>query len=135
MTGYSYAMPTDSRIAIDYASVSKNGNKLTFVEAGRIISDESGIAVNTRMYLGEFTCPAAVMAKIYPMLSGGNLIDLREAAASRDGSTWIKVYFYRTKSGTTQSYSAVTLQNAIGANTEFAFRYEVTFLLSANMAS
>ena len=134
MSGYSYTLPDDPKIVIDYAGVSKTGNKLTFVEAGRIVSDEDGIPNNTRMYLGEFTCPTDVMAKIYPMLSGGNLIDLREAAASRDGSTWIKVYFYRTKSGTTKTYSAVTLQNAIGASTEYAFRYECTFLLSENLA-
>lgn len=127
MVGYSFSS-TATNLNIAYAGVVKNGNKITFAVSGTITKSST---FSTE--LGTFVAPSAILAKLYNNVLG----DLSEkglyvssskfslgvnlATTTQKTSTQLRVYIYATDSLT--------------ADTDYAFRYEETFLLSDNLAA
>ena len=133
MSGYSYTKENQPEIELDYVGVVKTGNKITFVQAGRIIVGESGISAGTRLYTGTFIIPENVGIKIVVIRDGTNIVDSRNLLLTYSSTDYKNSYCFTAKATNASFYSAITpLENLI-ANQEYAFRYEITFLLGDNL--
>ena len=127
MSGYSFSS-TATNLNIAYAGVVKNGNKITFAVSGTITK-----STTFSTELGTFVAPSTILAKLYNNVLG----DLSEkglyvssskfalgvnlATTTQKTTTQLRVYIYATDSLTD--------------STDYAFRYEETFLLSDNLAA
>lgn len=128
MTGYTFTPQTSTNItlAIDYAGVVKNGNKITFVIAGKATKTGSADTIS----LGYFSIPNSIMNKLYPMV--GNVLDLRTIPLVNDWNSYINTNARVEKYY--QLFFYLRADNMV-LDTQYAFRYEVTFLLSNNLAA
>lgn len=135
MAGYSFQGGVDSHVNLAYLGISKNGNKLTMVFAGQILGGEDGIAANTRLQIAIVNIPYSIGAKIVPIQSGTNYVDMKHLYIGTEYFLEAEARFYLVKSSNIVFYSAFNLKNALEANAVRAFRYEVTFLLSDNLAA
>lgn len=116
-----------------YAGCVKNGNKLTLCIALNVTRTDT---LSTNLLLGNFFLPTDVMDKLYPTQVGlYNYLDNKKLDAFENHYTSIPVAVYATK-GASVSLSAdrSTLGN-LALNTKYYLRYEVTFLLSENLAA
>ena len=138
MSGYSYEL--GSAIAgatqeVIYASVVKNGNKITFV----VFQDITITADTASNYvrIGTFTIPSSVGANLYPNnIGGSNILEAKMTslfATGSDTATSLRSNFLKNSDTSVSGYLYGI--NSITKNTRFSFRYEVTFLLSENMVS
>ena len=138
MQGYSFEKKessNDIEYTYDYASVVKNGNKITFTIFGSIIKKSSYKSNN--IHFGTFIIPSEIGAKLFPVSIGGlNTLGISNVNFStglglsaqkilplssyKTSNTQIGIYFY----------SPDELSNDI----KYTYRFEVTFLWSANMA-
>lgn len=135
MSGYSFITPSTSGLEIIYASVVKNGNKLTMVIFGAI-TPTSNINMDTATELGTFNLSNEVKPKIIWYKSGdltyvtaeGKVPLTYNAANSIDGQ-----YYFRVDA---QGNEVVKVYNKaqLNAGTTYHFRIEQTFLLSDNLA-
>lgn len=127
MEGYSFTK--DELETIDYVGVCKNGNKLTLAIAGTMTLTEA----TTRVDIGYFTIPNNVGMKLYPI---GNTIFLsyKEVPFYSSYNTNIKVNTNTVKNSNAK-ISVATYPNDLVLNTTYSFRYEITFLLSDNLAA
>ena len=129
LNGYEYSkagIPTN--IAISYASVSKNGNKLTFAV--------SGTAQRSTEYsslIGRFFLPAAILNKLVPV--SGNYI------ASQSIYLWTDAFTVGeeravavSKSSNLIGFTLSPTKNLTEGLT-YNFRFEFTCLLSDNLAA
>lgn len=133
MTGYSYDDTNKSSgINVDYAGVVKNGNKITFVIAGNIVA--SSIAAGTNFILGEFVMPSDIHNKLYPM-GNTDVLDCRTTLMYLEnnlgGSITGKEYCTKRPANKIR----LGLVNDSSMTGTFYYRYEVTFLLSDNLAA
>lgn len=133
MTGYSFAAGSDSRVVVNYAGVVKNGNKLTFVIAGNIGDPNNAIAANTDIQLGTFVIPSAIGALLYPM--SGNFLDMRDGVIANSINSRVGIWYYTFKLDNTYQRMQIVFPTEIAASNVRGFRYEVTFMLSANLAA
>ena len=135
MVGYSFSKvadtPTEVTSDLIYASVVKNGNKITFVVFGKITKVSSSTVAYAHRF--KFYLPDAVMAKLVPYTFGSDT----------DVLDVFKTLFYNTsrahniscacqKSTNYISFSVWEINN-LEQNEEFIFRIEKTFLLSDNL--
>ena len=133
MSGYNYNRAyLDSRITLDYVGICKNGNKVTFVIAGKLVAD-SDIAQNSILNLGEFVVPNAVGAKLYPNYDtdkiGPNRLFLGISSTSGvDAMSYLRKW----SNVSFNAYLVATQLLPIGT---YYFRFEYTLLLSNNFAS
>ena len=135
MSGYSFTMPSTSGVEIIYASIVKNGNKLTMVLFGAI-TPTSNINPDTATELGTFNLAASVKPKIYWYTSGslsyvtaeGKVPLTYSVANSIDGQFYFRVDPQGNE--VVKVYNKAQLQ----AGTTYHFRIEQTFLLNDNMA-
>lgn len=136
MSGYSFnktASTSDFELTYNYASVCKTGNKITFAIFGNFKRLSESLLSNVR--LGIFNIPSTIGEKLYPIqLSGVNtlgtiltnfangIIVKNEHALSafKMNNTQIGIFLY--------DFSAFEI------GTNYVFRFEMTFLLSNNMA-
>ena len=132
MEGYSFAAITVTGYTFDYiyAGAVKNGNKLTLVLCLNITKDEN--ADNPNPYIGKFTVPSDILAKLYPVEIGGNpVLDTQMVKAYKgiaDGTTmesWLE------KSSVDLPLQVNT--SNLTLDVSYFYRYEVTFLLSDNL--
>ena len=130
MSGYSFSVTEEAGWTKDiaYAGVVKNGNKLTMVISGNYTRTSD--SASSYPELGTFTIPSEIGAKIYPISL--DFIDFRilEVFVSLGDSTPVRAFAEKVD-GThikLSSYSATTL------NKTYNYRYELTFLLSENLA-
>ena len=135
MEGYSFTKGSSANFTYDYkyAGVVKNGNKLTFAIAVGITRTASA---NDNYGLGTFTIPSAIGAKLFPITLGGidNVLDNKIIPAAAAYDTYKNVPLLTLKtSGTTLLVSAYS-SSSLTLNTKYFYRYEVTFLLSDNLA-
>ena len=138
MTGYTFsktASDTTKEVAYTYAGVVKNGNKITFSIAGTVKRLDN-ITGNT-LGLGVFSVPQAVAEKLLTSNIGGvyNVLSfsLLQLNKSYFESTELNMLTFRESRAV---YPVVYGVNAdLETNTLYYFRYEVTFLLSENLAS
>lgn len=136
MTGYSFAKQSPLGFTIDYvfASIVKNGNKLTAVIAANITRTDS---VPDASNIGRFNIPAAVAAKLYPTYIGNyNVLDMHKVSVSKDGINFTDLLsrVYKGNNEFSVFLTATTL-NTLDLNEKYFLRYEITFLLSDNMAA
>lgn len=137
MSGYTFdplTLDNEHRtLTYTYAGVVKNGNKITFSIAGTIVTkDNSGSTP-----FGRFSIPLAIGNKLYPTTMGSidNILDIKAMTLSATGYSikQIPVTTFKTYGGTSIEQSMYNL-NELTIGTLYHFRYEVTFLLSDNLA-
>ena len=133
MTGFSVDKTTlPTGVHIDYAGIVQNGNKLTFVQAGHI--EASGQAAGAFSLWG-FNIPSDIGQKLYPLGDTTN-IDVRNITLFKEGAITNsqQPYAYMTKGANTYLRMGIFTTSALDATGTYHFRYEVTFLLSDNLA-
>ena len=133
MAGYSVEFPsTNLEITPVYIGAVKNGNKLTFAIALKF-KKINATSSETFVYLN---IPRVIGEKLFPFTIGSyDYLDLKD----------ISLYTSSTPAGTlsTQFRKRTNQQLSFGSNnisslpldTEYFLRYEVTFLLSENLAA
>ena len=137
MTGYTYVAPSavaNLEIEMIYAGVAKTGNKITFAVAMNITRRDT-VASNQSM--GTFNIPSAVGNKLFPTtICGYNYLDIRMIACAKAGWDVTEINALAQK----WSATAIGLQigttgiNTLDLDTKYYCRYELTFLLSENLA-
>ena len=134
MSGYTFTDANTAGVEIIYAGVVKNGNKLTFVCFFAVKLDSSS---SSALDLGSFYIPADIDAKIYPFQFEGSstqFVDARKNSIVTNGYGNVDGFNTSIKTATrTITMSFVPLAS-IPANAKYFGRYEVTFLLSDNLA-
>ena len=130
MEGYSFTEVEDNGWTknITYAGVVKNGNKLTFVCCGVLTKTDNDATQYPIM--GKFIIPSDIASKLFPI--SGTIIDYRFMDWFVSLGDTLNVRAYTEKDSTTSiqmlAYANATLNKA------YNFRYELTFLLSDNLA-
>lgn len=132
MAGYSFTATGASNILkeINYAGVVKNGNKVTFVMAG--VLKKLSTFVGPNEYIGTFNFPYDIGAKLYPNSLGQLDNKIVNVFAGNESS--LNLYSICGKAGNTGFNVRFYGLTALTQDTEYGFRYEVTFLLSDNLA-
>lgn len=134
MSGYSFTNNASTGVTVIYAGVVKNGNKITMAIFFSVKLDSSSSSALT---LGQFVLPADIDARIYPFNFEGSstqYVDVKATSIVTNG--------YGNVAGfaTAFKYSAQNIRcefapsSAITAGSKYFGRYEVTFLLSDNLA-
>ena len=135
MSGYGYAPATKENATITYTYVGavKNGNKVTFACSGHF--SRSGDIEAWNCPIIKFTMPNNIGAKLYET----NINNV-------NGLAFIQLYLAESYAGgivkplrviKDSNYQITTLLYALNdtkINTPYLFRFEITFLLSDNMA-
>lgn len=133
MVGYSYSMPSviaEATTNITYASVVKNGNKVTMVITGEVTRTAS--VPDGNLILGSFNIPSSVGQKLIPVrLAWLSFVNVYFAEDYNAGKTLNALAI--KDSNQTIRFSVYGI-NALDLNTKYYARLEVTFLLSDNMA-
>ena len=138
MSGYSLTKQSSTGVtkSWDYAGVVKNGNKLTLAIAIEIT--RSSEFPNDYMGLCKFTIPSSVASKIIPttlagLSNGLSIININVWSAFNTTSKILKLGI--TKSGT-NGIDIQVLGGMQGLTTETTYymRFDITFLLSENLA-
>ena len=134
MNGYAISNIA-SEINLIYGGACKNGNKITFVLFGDLYAETLPTAGFWRIC--NFTIPTEIGQKLFPYTQGGfdNLLNKTIVNLS----TGVGVDANVNVSCIVQKYSNNTISffmysNNVQPTTHYIFRYEVTFLLSDNMA-
>lgn len=130
MSGYSFTKDNNLQsngITLNYIGVVKTGNKITFSVSGEVIPNAD---MESNPTIGYFTIPTSVKNKLVP-----NSLDYLDNKA---------VYFLSnaTQVGTplpvvmkpSTAIQMFQVKAQLTASTTYVFRYEVTFLLSENLA-
>lgn len=135
MTGYSFVKNTNLLWTPDYVGAVKNGNKLTLVIFGSY-TYQTG---DTTQYLGSFVVPSEVYAKLYPYSLSGYTDILTEINGSLyvDIDTIKPIVIPVRKTGGQAVTFVLRRPESAGLTngSTYTFRFEVTFLLSNNLAS
>lgn len=128
MSGYSFTKKENSQFTISYAGVVKNGNKITFAIAG-IMNIPAYI---DRIDLGYFTIPLSVGKKLFPI---GNTLFLSYKVVPfyKAYNSKVDVNVNTIKNSDTK-ISVSTYPIKLETGIDYSFRYEITFLLSDNLA-
>lgn len=139
MTGYSYDKDSETSNLtreLVYAGVVKNGNKLTFVIAMNIT--RTG-AMGNYINCGSFTIPLSVASKLYPSAVINDLLEVQQLQALSSFSSDPVIFkgFSFKDLPTKIKFQCwdLTFDSKLTLNTTYYVRYEVTFLLSNNLAS
>lgn len=134
MNGYSFVKGNTANVDYEYiyAGVVKNGNKLSLVWAVNITKlDASVSGIN----LGYFVLPSAVANKLYPTAVGQYpFLDNKKIGIFASQISSQDVYVYCEKTQDVNARAVMTDLSSLPANTKYYCRYEVTFLLSDNLA-
>jgi len=133
MSGYSFELPYNENpeLTIIYASVVKNGNKLTFVVFGKYNRAAENPIINPN--LGRFNIPAEIGAKITPW--SGFYVDSKNVPFFASASSITnKVIGVEKRTATSIEFTGYGT-HTLNAGTDYMFRIEETFLLSENLVS
>ena len=137
MTGYSFSPHVDlaaNGVVLNYAGVVKNGNKLTMAIAG-VFTPTTGVPSTSNFILGVFTIPQDVADKL--VLNSLLALDNRSIAFF-DGTTSSVSKYGRVSKNAGDNvirFSLYGMGSTFALDTPYEFRYEVTFLLSPNLAA
>ena len=137
MDGYTFnpeVLDNEHRtLTYTYAGVVKTGNKITFCIDGTITTKDA----NSSTSFGRFSIPLSIGNKLYATTIGeiGNILDIKAITLSATGYSikQIPVTTFKSYGGTSIEQSMYNL-NELTIGTIYHFRYEVTFLLSDNLA-
>ena len=133
MTGYSFAERTSEHATLEYvyAGAVKNGNKLTFALAMNITL----LDTTKEFVVGEFTIPESIGANLYPETIGSYpYLDLKKQNMFSNHATGVDCFLRCIKDGNTKIKIELGATDSASQNTKYYFRYEITFLLSENLA-
>ena len=134
MSGYSFEPETasqDATLEFVYVGAVKNGNKLTLVIACNVTPTAS----TTQIGLGKIVVPNSVYSRLYDTRVGDyNFLDNKKIAVFDNYYTSQDVLAYMQKSSG-KLVAVLRNTNVLTTNTKYYCRYEVTFLLSDNLAS
>ena len=132
MSGYSFSAgtaPSNFTCELKYASVVKNGNKLTFCILAKLSrSDTVGSSYHT---MGTFLVPNEISALLVPAIS--DWLECKKVYAGSTYNTGVDLPALVTKTGNNLYFVIYNINN-IPLNTDHLARFEVTFLLSDNLA-
>lgn len=137
MSGYTFAKNSDGanyQNNITYASVCKNGNKLTFVVSGNIVVSAQ-IAVNTLLNIGVFNnVPSPVGSKIVPFGGGlGTQVAYQRILMVQSRTIKVNNDMILTKNSNTSFAFQLNASEALAVGTHY-YRSEFTFILSDSLA-
>ena len=132
MSGYAFVNSGATGLTISYAGVVKNGNKITYAIAGSYIK-QAGVA---NVLLGSFNNPQSIYNKLYPNPTTA-AIDNKIVGFIRGTVNIVNCYAttQKTSSGLGQISTTVYGIGSLTDGVTYDFRYEVTFLLSDNLAA
>lgn len=138
MTGYSFEVssPSFATCHIDYASVVKNGNKITYAISGVI--NFSSFPSSNNVVLGTFTHPIEIGLKLFPSTINDvqNILSNKNISFSSSFTSFKDVPLICFKNGYTKIYFQLfNISSTLELNINYHFRIEETFLLSDNMAA
>ena len=134
MSGYSFAppsSPTGFTITYDYAGVVKTGNKITFAVAGVI----NFSATPSDKSVGYFLIPSAVGSRLIPTSLFSSTLDIRNIAFANNVYTIKQGIANLGKNSNTSLEIFFRGLSSLSTGVDYYFRYEVTFLLSDNLAA
>lgn len=135
---YLGAIGGGSNITLTYVGICKNGNKITFVVAGKANrpTGETWGAFTTLKSV-EFRIPASVGSKIYPMGAGSDssIIAGKKISALYAFNSYATLNTSMTKNNNISLTLTIygTGDDTFTEERDYAFRYEETFLLSDNL--
>lgn len=129
MVGYSYTPQPAQGITLNYVGVSRIGDRLTFAIAGTL-AKYAGMPSN--ITLGYFVVPADVAANLYPNTLGA--LDNKTISFFNGTTSFKNLCTRMSKSGTTNLPVTLYSTYDLTDGQTYEFRYEVTFLLSENLA-
>ena len=127
MTGYSADTP-HADVTLAYVGAVKNGNKVTFAVVGTLNeASHSGLGYVVPCV---FRIPSAVGAKLFPI--SGSSLSYGKLGMFSGYDTAIDVPVIVTKSDNTSIYMRI-YDSTLSLNTDYYFRFEITFLLSDSL--
>lgn len=130
MTGYYYTAGS-STVELNYVGTVKNGNKLTIALAGTLNTEET-LPASGEYNFGYITIPADIGSKLFPI--SGNILGFIPIAMVRNlYSAPTNSVGYISKDSATLIKIAIST-NTLAVSTSYRFRFEITFLLSENLA-
>lgn len=135
MSGYSFETltKTNAQIVTTYAGIVKNGNKVTFACSGTI--QISGDIAGWNCPLGRFHFPQEIGLKLYPTILGGiSALSFGSLALFKTYTENIEVPCLIIKDSNYAFTPNIYQLNKINVDTPYLFRFEITFLLSDNLA-
>lgn len=135
MSGYGYkpAIKENATITYTYVGAVKNGNKLTFACSGTF--QRSGDLTGWNCMLIRFTFPKTIGAKLFPTeIAGTSGLAFGKLDLCKSYATHMDIPIVVDKESNSQIIITMYQLNNTEINTPYLFRFEITFLLSDNMA-
>lgn len=136
MSGYSFAPITKENLLVEteYAGVVKTGNKITFSWSGKLT--RTGTVEDGWAGIAQFNIPESVANKLitHSVTGLNNSLDDRWLTAFGSQTTYYSLIGHYTKVGTALAVVLFSI-GSLPADTPCVLRYEVTFLLSDNLAA
>jgi len=133
MSGYIFRPNSNlsaNGFTLNYAGVVKNGNKITFAIAGTAVRNAN---TSYNVDIGIFNgIPPSIMNKLYPNSLGA--LDCKLVSFFSGTLNNVGIYFRTTKGGSSIGIQACKVGVDLVEGTTYEFRWEVTFLLSDNLA-
>lgn len=137
MTGYAASASYSEGYTItkDYVGACKNGNKITFAFSGHITRTPEYVGNNP--HITTLTIPADVGAKLVPSNIGSttNYLCSMKIQVARDIAYYTDITIGIQKNNNTSLAVAFFGGQNLAENVEYYFRFDITFLLSPNLAS
>ena len=136
MSGYSFDPVISTTREYIYVGAVKNGNKLTLT-VFFAFTPASNISPGTGSKFGDFHIPSSVGQKLYPFTIGTltNTLDIHSQKVPYNLLAESEITVYTTKTSNTSLYMALMPNDELVAGRRYLIRYEVTFLLSNNLAA
>lgn len=131
MSGYSFTASYAPDVAFAFAGVVKTGNKITFAIAGKLTTQATH-PVGGSYNLGFFGIPNSIGTRLYP-IEGTRLSDTTTPFIGNLYSPAVNPTTICIKSSDA-GIAIQVLSSQLSTSTVYEFRYEITFLLSENLA-
>lgn len=137
MDGYSFVDGSVTGFENTYASVCRNGNKLTFVVAGNVTKSDD---TPYNAYICKFKVPNTLMEKLFPLYEGTSSIDVKvvgyfDTEGLGNAPTNKSMILYKDAVNNELNLQVIGLSSGLTNTKTYIFRYEVTILLSDNLIS
>lgn len=135
MNGYSFEALTitNAQIVTTYAGIVKNGNKVTFVCSGTF--QRSGDLTGWSCPLGRFHFPQEIGLKLYTTTQGNvSALSFGRLTLFKTYTDVIEVPCLTIKNSNYAFTANIYQLSQTNVDTPYLFRFEITFLLSDNLA-